>query len=158
MRRDVWAMQRVRRIVSFEDGAERVARMGDDEVLARAAALAKRLPVLAALFRGGAAAPAVEAPQAHAAPAESSAPAESAPPAPEKPIESKPKKTWIEIRLVGLDGGGLTGEAYKVQLPDGSTREGQLDTDGKARIDDIDPGGCTVSFPDLTEEDWKPAP
>jgi len=47
--------------------------------------------------------------------------------------------------------------APRGELPDGSTREGLLDMNGQAMIQDIDPGTCKVSFPQLHAEDWQPA-
>ena len=64
------------------------------------------------------------------------------------------KKTWVEIRLVDGDGNGIGGMKYKVTLPDGSTKEGELDGDGLARFDQIDQGTCEVSFPTLDKEAW----
>lgn len=36
---------------------------------------------------------------------------------------------------------------YQVELPDQSIREGMLDANGQARLEDFDPGTCKVSFP-----------
>jgi hypothetical protein len=69
-------------------------------------------------------------------------------PPPERaaPVE---EKTWIGIRLVddGDPPRPIPFRRYKVELPDGSTREGTLDGDGVARITGIDPGQCQVTFP-----------
>jgi hypothetical protein len=62
--------------------------------------------------------------------------------------------TWIEIYLIGEDGGPIPGEAYRIELPDGSVREGRLDADGLSRVDDVDPGICLVTFPNLDREAW----
>jgi hypothetical protein len=32
-----------------------------------------------------------------------------------------------------------------------------LDSEGRARVDGIDPGTCKVSFPDRDAKDWKKA-
>lgn len=64
--------------------------------------------------------------------------------------------TWITIALVGEDDKPIPGERYRVELPDGSIREGRLDGEGLARFRDIDPGECVVTFPDLDEEAWVP--
>ena len=42
-------------------------------------------------------------------------------------------------------------------LPDGSAREGVTDAHGFARFHAIDPGTCDVSFPDLHQDEWRPA-
>ncbi len=63
--------------------------------------------------------------------------------------------TWIEIELYDTADRPVTGQRYRITLPDGSTREGRLDGRGFARIDGIDPGTCRVTFPDLHKGDWK---
>lgn len=67
------------------------------------------------------------------------------------------ERTWIEIVLIGEDDKPIPGEAYRVELPDGSVREGSLDDKGFARCDGIDPGTCQVTFPRLDEEAWTRA-
>ncbi len=68
----------------------------------------------------------------------------------------KPRKTWIEIELIGMDGSALPGELYRIALPDGTFVEGRLNERGRARVSDLDPGACTVTFPDLDLEAWEP--
>jgi hypothetical protein len=75
------------------------------------------------------------------------------PPAPQ--TTSEPKLTWIEIVLVGEDDKPIPGEAYRIELPDGSTQDGWLDGKGFARVDGIDPGNCQVTFPRLDKDAWK---
>jgi hypothetical protein len=77
---------------------------------------------------------------------------------PPPPASARPARaalTWIEIKLIGEDDKPIPGEAYRVELVDGSVREGRLDESGFARIDQIDPGTCMVTFPALDEEAWK---
>ncbi len=69
---------------------------------------------------------------------------------------SKPK-AWIEIELVDEDGLPVEGERYTVETPDGDARHGTLDARGRARIDGIDPGTCTVCFPDRDGSVWDAA-
>jgi type VI secretion system secreted protein VgrG len=84
-------------------------------------------------------------------------PASTAPTHKAGAAENKSKKSWIEIELVDDAGAPVPGEAYQVTLPDGSTvAEGTLDEKGRARIDNIDPGTCKVTFPKLHKEAWKP--
>jgi hypothetical protein len=66
-------------------------------------------------------------------------------------------KTWIEIRLVDMDGHPVPNEKYQLKLPDGTMQEGALDAKGHARVEQIDPGDCTVSFPDIDGREWKRA-
>jgi type VI secretion system secreted protein VgrG len=71
--------------------------------------------------------------------------------------ENKDKKSWIAIELMDTAGKPVPGEAYRVTLPDGSTvAEGTLDEKGRARVDNIDPGTCKVTFPRLDKKAWKP--
>jgi type VI secretion system secreted protein VgrG len=67
-----------------------------------------------------------------------------------------PPKEWIEIELVDKDGNPVPGEKYSIKLPDGSVAEGTLDSNGKARVDGVDPGNCEVTFPNLDKTVWEP--
>lgn len=76
---------------------------------------------------------------------------------PPRPAEARPVRTeltWIEIQLLGEDDQPIPGERYRIELPDGSVREGRLNDKGLARVDGIDPGQCVVTFPALDEEAW----
>jgi hypothetical protein len=63
--------------------------------------------------------------------------------------------SWIEINLRDQKGQPVAGAAYRIKLPDGSTREGNLDSFGHAEYTGISPGNCEVSFPALEDEDWE---
>ena len=67
------------------------------------------------------------------------------------------EKTWIEILLVGEDDAPVPGEQFRITLPDGRVREGELDGNGSARMDDIDPGSCQITFPNLDKDAWRKA-
>jgi uncharacterized Zn-binding protein involved in type VI secretion len=56
---------------------------------------------------------------------------------------------WIAIRLCDRAGAPLAGVRFRLITPDGQTREGVLSDSGEARILDIKPGMCKVSFPGL---------
>jgi hypothetical protein len=85
----------------------------------------------------------------------------AAPVAPEKPADKPPPKeedtTWIGIQLSDDSGAPVAFKRYRIELPDGSKREGMLDEKGMARFDGIDPGNCEVTFPDFDASDWKAA-
>ena len=67
--------------------------------------------------------------------------------------ENQDKKHWIEIQLNDQDGNPVPGEPYKITLPDGTTiADGTLDDKGHARVDNIDPGTCQVTFPNLDKD------
>ena len=55
----------------------------------------------------------------------------------------------IEIVLLDLLDRPVAGERYRIVLPDGEEIAGQLDEQGSAWFDHLDPGNCAVSFPDL---------
>jgi type VI secretion system secreted protein VgrG len=71
--------------------------------------------------------------------------------------ENKEKKSWIEIVLVDEAGQPMAGEAYRVTTPDGAEQSGSLDEKGFARVDNIDPGTCKVTFPNLDKDAWEEA-
>lgn len=66
-------------------------------------------------------------------------------------------KTWVEIELLGEDDEPIPGERYELRLPSGRVETGRLDEFGSAFHDNIDPGTCSVSFPDLAPGCWEPA-
>jgi hypothetical protein len=108
-----------------------------------------RLVLLHMPFRAGVGGPLVEALLAGQAAA--AAPPERARPEPKK-------KTWVELRLVDMEGNPVGGKHYLVKTPDGGVQEGFLDRSGRARLDNLDPGSCMFSFPDLDREAWERAP
>lgn len=70
---------------------------------------------------------------------------------------SETRKTWIGIELIDDDGQPVASERYVITLPDGVRKQGTLDAQGRALIDQIDPGTCQVSFPDLDAREWRRA-
>jgi hypothetical protein len=75
----------------------------------------------------------------------------------EKQAAMQPKEThWIEIELVDDSGTPVADEMYLVELPDGSKLTGRTDANGRARVDDVDPGTAKVSFPDLDKSAYTP--
>jgi len=73
-----------------------------------------------------------------------------------KSPKNKDKKSWIEINLVDDEGMPVAGERYRVTLPDGSTiAEGTTNEKGFARVNNIDPGSCKVTFPNLDGRAWR---
>lgn len=80
----------------------------------------------------------------------------------EAPAERAPRReetAWIEIVLTTDDDPPLpmAFKRYRIELPNGSVREGQLDSRGVARLAGIDPGTCQVSFPDYDGKRWRRA-
>lgn len=62
---------------------------------------------------------------------------------------------WVAIALVDQDNQPVSGARYRVTLPDGAVREGRLDAGGSARLEDIHPGNCKISFPDYDGDDLR---
>ncbi|KYF80790.1 hypothetical protein BE20_55225 [Sorangium cellulosum] len=84
---------------------------------------------------------------------------------PERPEASGPEppardeKTWVAIQL--MDDGDppqpVPFKKYRLELPGQLPREGMLDQNGQIFVEDIDPGACKISFPELHDDDWRPA-
>ncbi|MBL8237607.1 MAG: hypothetical protein JNM66_09325 [Bryobacterales bacterium] len=71
-------------------------------------------------------------------------------------LKARVVKTWVEMELVDAAGAPVAGQRFLCVLPDGDVREGQLNANGRVRFDDIDPGNCVFTFPDLDRADWRP--
>jgi hypothetical protein len=70
------------------------------------------------------------------------------------PPEPKTPKTWVEFRLIDMEGNPVGNMHYTVVLPGGATEDGYLDSSGSVRFSGIDPGECTITFPDLDRDAW----
>jgi len=83
-----------------------------------------------------------------------------APPPPEKvaPVMSsapRTKLTWITIKLVDEDKHPIPSQRYELKLPDKSVRKGAVDDpEAEATERGIDPGTCTVKFPEAGDDAW----
>ncbi len=80
-------------------------------------------------------------------------PVSNAPPA----RQTNKQTAWIEIELVDDAGKPVPNERYRIEKPDGTFEEGTLDKQGRARLDNLDPGQCQVSFPDIDAKEWSAA-
>lgn len=70
--------------------------------------------------------------------------------------DNKDKKSWIAIHMKDEEGQPCAGEAYEITLPDGQTiSSGVLDDKGYAKVVNIDPGSCKITFPNLDKDAWK---
>jgi hypothetical protein len=56
-------------------------------------------------------------------------------------------KTWVGLTLVDQDGTHVPNRPYRIILPDGSTKDGTLDSHGAAMISGLDPGNCQIWCP-----------
>lgn len=73
-----------------------------------------------------------------------------------KPHPVAEPKHWLEIELLDDEDKPVAGERYLVELPDGSKLSGRTDSQGRTRVEDVDPGTAKVSFPDLDRKTYKP--
>ncbi|TWT43685.1 Phage-related baseplate assembly protein [Phycisphaerae bacterium RAS1] len=85
------------------------------------------------------------------------------------PLESAPthdenaadptESHWIGVRLFDSNGQPLAGERYYIKMPDGTkVAKGETNKDGEVEVKGIDPGSCTVIFPDLDGATWDAGP
>jgi hypothetical protein len=65
------------------------------------------------------------------------------------------EKTWVAIKLIDKDGKPVPGASYKVKLPDASVVTGALNEKGEVQFDDIDPGQCLITFPEIDAKEWN---
>ena len=65
-------------------------------------------------------------------------------------------RSWIEIQLIGEDDQPIPSVNYAITLPGGTIVSGTLDRQGMARVANLPPGMCKVSFPDLDKDAWTP--
>lgn len=57
-------------------------------------------------------------------------------------------KDYLDLEFLDHDGTPRENEKYKIIFADGSEKEGNLDDDGRAQIEDVPPGPYRVEFPD----------
>ncbi len=62
------------------------------------------------------------------------------------------RDAWIEVQLVGPGGAPMAGAAYRIALPDSRVKQGELDEEGKVRLEKLRAGTCEVSFPGAIDE------
>ena len=60
---------------------------------------------------------------------------------------------YLELEMVDGNGAPMANRDYTLHLPDGSTRDGTLDDQGRAREDDVPPGRTTVEVPEQEEDE-----
>ncbi len=88
-------------------------------------------------------------------PSPSSAKGGSSDPPPKSVVILDPNKEgWIGIELVDTKKKPVPYEPFELTLPSGEKMMGALDQNGKARIEGIDPGKCTVTFPKIDRRDF----
>lgn len=74
------------------------------------------------------------------------------------PQQNKDKTHRIEVELRDEAGQPVPGETVEVVLPDGETVAcGTTNEKGLFKVEHIDAGNCTITFPDLDENAWEEA-
>ncbi len=71
------------------------------------------------------------------------------PPPPQKASAFGSEKTYFTCQLLDEDGSVMRDESYRLAVTDGSSRTGALDSDGSVYVPRIDPGDCTIAFPEI---------
>lgn len=73
-------------------------------------------------------------------------------------VEQPTETHWVILELVDEAGNPVPNVAYSVTAGDGQVFTGQLDSNGKARVDGLASSKpCQVTFPDLDAREWKAA-
>jgi type VI secretion system secreted protein VgrG len=75
---------------------------------------------------------------------------------PQTEEEKQVKKSWVAIKVVDKDGQPMPGEAYEIELPDGTVASGTTGDDGCARVEGIEPGNVKIRLPNRDKRAWKP--
>lgn len=66
---------------------------------------------------------------------------------------------WIGVRLFDDNGQPLAGERYLITMPDGThVAKGKTNKNGEVEVRGIDPGSCSITFPDLDGATWDVGP
>ncbi|MDT3697567.1 MAG: SpaA isopeptide-forming pilin-related protein [Ignavibacterium sp.] len=58
-------------------------------------------------------------------------------------------KDWIEIKLEDQEGNPLKDISYKIKFSDGKNKEGKLDSNGYAKIENVPPGKYEIEFENI---------
>lgn len=59
--------------------------------------------------------------------------------------------------MTDLDGNPIPGQRFRVEFPDGTTKEGTVDRSGRIRVFGPTEGDCKVSFPASGGEEGRDA-
>lgn len=60
-------------------------------------------------------------------------------------------KDWMEISLIDDNGNPVPDVEYELTLPDGEKKTGNLDSEGKAKLENVPPGLCTIKYKNLVQ-------
>jgi PAAR motif-containing protein len=65
------------------------------------------------------------------------------------------KTAWIEIVMKDKGGFGVANTKFQLETADGKIIHGVTDGNGLGRVEGIEPGDHTITFPDLPSDGWK---
>ena len=65
------------------------------------------------------------------------------------------KNSFIQFEMVDKSGKPVPGLKFNIEFADGVKKDGVLDANGRARFDQIEPGDCRITFPELDKDSWK---
>ena len=66
----------------------------------------------------------------------------------------QPQLYRLQYQLLDPEGNPMSGEPYRVKLPDGSVREGSTDAEGMARFEQVEEGETHIQFPNRDDSEW----
>ncbi len=144
---------KLRQLLSGELGKE-MARLSDAKVVEQVALRVadgrwSQTLVGSAPLTGGSSAAQV------AAAASAAAAAKAAGAGANRVTDDSKKKTWVEVELLDFNCRPIKGAKVEITLPDGSTTKGVLSGEGTFKVNGIDAGTCSVTFPDIDGREWK---
>lgn len=74
---------------------------------------------------------------------------------PQSLLAEQKTKTWVEFALIDAAGKPVAGARYRAEVPgEAAPRTGILDDQGRVTFHKIDPGTCTICFPDYDKDGW----
>lgn len=73
------------------------------------------------------------------------------------PEDEETELTWIEVELQDRNGDPVPGARFLITTPDEQKIRGTLDKDGLARVENVTPGTCKITFPEYDQDAWETA-
>jgi hypothetical protein len=74
-----------------------------------------------------------------------------------KGAAKKPATGTLEVELTDVDGKPVRDVRFVAEWSDGTTREGVTDDQGRGKIENVEEGEHSVTFPDVDASAWEAA-